>query len=221
MAVASTPSRDIEPRWPVVVTILIVGLLLVVLPGRVKVFPPWVIHLAVFTVLVPMAALWLSGAKRRWLRVERVTTALFFLAAAIGCLGGLVYLIHGMVTQTEELSGLELLTSSVAVWTVNVLMFSLLYWQTDRGGPGARIDDRRPRPDWIFPQEEAPPEAVAPGWRPVFVDYLFLSFSTATAFSPTDVLPLTPRAKMMMMAESAIALATIVMVAARAINLLG
>jgi hypothetical protein len=77
------------------------------------------------------------------------------------------------------------------------------------------------RPNWLFPQEGAPDEDVPPGWKPSFVDYLFLGYSTATAFSTTDVMPLTSRAKMLMMVESAISLATIVVIAARAINILG
>jgi hypothetical protein len=76
------------------------------------------------------------------------------------------------------------------------------------------------KPDWIFPQESAP-EAARAGWRPTFVDYLFLGYCTATAFSPTNALPLTPRAKLLMMLESAVSLTTVVVVAARAINILG
>jgi hypothetical protein len=100
-------------------------------------------------------------------------------------------------------------------------MFSLLYWQIDRGGPGSRDTNAGRRPDWLFPQESAPTGDLPPDWRPTFVDYLFLAFSTATAFSPTDILPLTHRAKVIMMIESSISLITLVVVAARAINVLG
>jgi uncharacterized membrane protein len=103
---------------------------------------------------------------------------------------------------------------------VITLLFSLLYWRMDRGGPEARANDAGTRPDWLFPQSGAPDDAP-PGWRPTFVDYLFLAYSTATAFSPTDALPLTSRAKMLMMLESSISLSTLVVVASRAINILG
>ncbi len=116
---------------------------------------------------------------------------------------------------------MQLLASSIGVWVTNVLAFSLLYWQLDRGGPGSRENKDRIKPDWLFPQQGAPAEDVAPDWQPTFVDYLFLGFSTATAFSPTDALPLTIRAKMLMMLESSISLVTIVVVASRAINILG
>jgi uncharacterized membrane protein len=125
-----------------------------------------------------------------------------------------------MVRRSAEIGGLQLLTSSIAVWVTNVLMFSLLYWQIDRGGPESRANNADTKPDWLFPQVGAPDD-VPPGWRPTFVDYLFLGYSTATAFSTTDVMPLTSRAKMLMMLESTISLATIVVVAARAINILG
>jgi uncharacterized membrane protein len=106
------------------------------------------------------------------------------------------------------------------VWVTNVLVFSLLYWQIDRGGPEARMAHARSKPDWLFPQEGAPAEDVPPGWRPAFVDYLYLGYSTGTAFSTTDAMPLTSRAKLLMMLESTISLLTVVVVASRAINIL-
>ena len=210
----------IETRWPVAATILAVLFLLVVLPGRIRIYPTWFSYVAVIIVLVPMAAVRLTGEKARWLRVERTIMLLFLAFVGAGNLGGLGYLIERMVRRSAEIGGLQLLTSSTAAWVLNVLTFSLLYWQIDRGGPEARVNNRGARPDWLFPQTGAG-EDVPPDWCPTFVDYLFLGFSTATAFSPTDALPLTSRAKMMMMLESAISLATIVVVASRAINILG
>jgi hypothetical protein len=214
------PAR-IEPRWPVVLAILVVLFLLVVLPGRFRLFPVWGLYVAGTIVLAPMAAVAFSAAKTRWIHIERTVTLLFVAIVAAGTLTALTYLIIAMIRGSDEMQGITLLTSSVALWVSNVLMFSLLYWQIDRGGPGVRASGMRPRPDWLFPQEGAPSEDLPPGWRPTFVDYLFLAFSTATAFSPTDVLPLSHRAKMMMMVESAISLVTIVVVAARAIGVLG
>ena len=132
----------------------------------------------------------------------------------------LTQLIAEMVHRSGEIGGIQLLTSSVAIWVNNVLTFSLLYWQIDRGGPEARAANAGPKPDWLFPQEGAR-EDVPPDWRPTFVDYLFLGFSTATAFSPTDTLPLTSRAKLLMMLQTTISLVTIVAVMSRAINILG
>jgi hypothetical protein len=149
-----------------------------------------------------------------------MVTLLFFAVVGVGTLMGLAYLIHAMVRRSEEIGGLQLLTSSIAFWVINVLIFSLLYWQIDRGGPEARLNSASIKPDWLFPQAGAHGD-VPCDWLPTFVDYLFLGFTTATAFSPTDSMPLTSRAKILMMCESTISLVTIVIVASRAINILG
>ncbi|MGA7953135.1 MAG: hypothetical protein WCA07_06385 [Gloeobacterales cyanobacterium] len=210
----------IEPRWPAALTILVVYFLLAVLPERVRLFPVWVPSVTVIVVLASMAAIPLTAAKVPWRRVEHTIMLIFFVVAGSGTLASLVYLIRAMVRRGTEIGGLQLLTSSIAVWVINVLTFSLLYWQIDRNGPEARANNEGRRPDWLFPQTGVPEEAP-PAWRPTFIDYLFLAFSTATAFSPTDALPLTSRAKLLMMLESAISLTTIVVVASRAINILG
>jgi len=155
----------IEPRWPVALAIVAVLLLLVVLPGRVRVFPAWVPYVIALVVLAPMIAPRLTGAQPRWLRVERWTTVLFFLVGWGGNLAGLAYLILAMVKRPADITGLQLSASSVAVWVTNVLMFSLLYWQIDRGGPEGRMNDASARPDWLFPQAGAG-EDPPPGWKP-------------------------------------------------------
>jgi hypothetical protein len=167
-----------------------------------------------------MAAAALRPRNATWLRIERGATLAFVAAAGTCNLAILRELILDMIERSRVVGGLPLLSSSIAVWSTNVLMFSLLYWQLDRGGPGLRATAARERPDWIFPADQAPDDAPA-GWRPQFIDYLFLGFSTATAFSTTDALPLSGRAKFAMMTESSISLVTLVVVAARAINVLG
>jgi uncharacterized membrane protein len=156
----------------------------------------------------------------RWRRIERITTMAFAVIVETLVIAALSYLIVKMLGRTETVSGRQLLTSSIGSWITNVLAFSMAYWQLDRGGPEARENDAGRRPDWLFPQAGAPDEAPV-GWRPTYVDYLFLSFSTATAFSTTDTIPLTARAKLLMMLESGVSLVTLVVVAARAINILG
>jgi len=210
----------IETRWPVAFAVVAVTLLLTMLPDRVRVLPVWALYLPGIALIVPMVAVMLTRGRAQWLRVERVITVVFCIGAGCGMIADLTLLIAEMLRRSGEVSGIQLLTSSVAMWVLNVLTFSLLYWQMDRGGPEARANDASPRPDWLFPQEGAPQD-VAPGWRPTFVDYLFLGYSTATAFSTTDLMPLTSRAKMLMMLESTISLVTIVAVMSRAINILG
>jgi hypothetical protein len=212
---------DFERRWPVALAILSVLLLLAVLPKHIRLLPIWIAYLIGVAVLTPILAVGLTAGTALWVRVERTVTLLFFAVVGLLDIGNLGSLIDAMVNRSREISGLQLLASSIALWVTNVLTFSLLYWQIDRGGPEARVNRAGTWPDWLFPQEGAPPEDVQQPWNASFVDYLFLSYSTATAFSTTDVMPLTSRAKMLMMVESAISLATIVVVAARAINVLG
>lgn len=118
------------------------------------------------------------------------------------------------------------LTVLVAIGLVSALpyrirlIFSLLYWQIDLGGPEARINNAGRKPDWLFPQTGVPEDGPS-DWRPTFIDYLFLAYTTATAFSPTDTLPLTARAQLLLMLESAISMTTVIVIASRAINILG
>jgi len=210
----------IEPRWPLVLATLGVLCVLTFLPARIRLFPSWFPYAVGIALLLPMALVWLSGGHPRWLRVERTTTLVFSVLGEAVTLTTVLYLVVEMLNRPEVFSGRQLLTSSIGAWITNVLAFSLVYWRIDRGGPEARANDAGTKPDWLFPQTGVPEEAP-PDWRPTYVDYLFLAFSTAMAFSPTDALPLTSRAKMLMMLESAVSLLTLVTVAARAINILG
>ena len=112
-----------------------------------------------------------------------------------------------------------LLGSGGAIWLSNVITFGLWYWDLDRGGAAARARGSGPMPAFVFP-EMTNPEYVRPGWYPRFLDYLHLSFTTATAFSPTDVSAIRPWAKLMMMAEEVISLLVAILVVSRAVNIL-
>lgn len=214
-----TSPLQIEPRWPPALTVLAALGLLSVLPDRIRLFPSWFVHVAAIALLASMAAVVLTGAKARWRRNEHIVMLFFIVIAGVGNLAGLGSLIHEMVFQSKAIDGLTLLASSAGTWITNVLIFALLYWQFDLGGPEARMNNAGRRPHWLFPQTGVPD--VLPDWRPTFIDYLFLAYTTATAFSPTDTLPLTARAKLLLMLESAIAMTTVLVVASRAINILG
>jgi hypothetical protein len=214
-----TQATRIEPRWPPALAICGVLFLLQSLHPRLSVFPVWFHYVVTITILVPMAGVVLTSARAPWLRLERASILVFFATVQSAALVALARLIWEMVYDSKEVSGLALLASSIGLWAQNVLSFSLLYWQLDRGGPHARANNLSRKPDWLFPQAGVP-EDVRPGWHPTYVDYLFLGYSTATAFSPTDAVPLTSRAKMLMMLQSLISLVTILLVASRAINIL-
>jgi uncharacterized membrane protein len=214
-------THHFEPRWPVALAIIAVIVLFAALPERIRLLPAVVTYIAGFAVLIPIVAVGLTPAKPLWLRIERTVTLIFVVFAGSVTLINLVNLIEEMLYRSAAIGGLQLLATSVAIWVSNAVIFSLLYWQIDRDGPEARISGGSKRPDWLFPQEGAPTADVPQNWEPTFIDYLYLGYSTATAFSTTDAMPLTPRAKVFMMLESAISLVTVIVVAARAINILG
>jgi hypothetical protein len=206
-----------EPRWPAALAILVVLLLLRALPGHVFVIPVWVSYVAALAVLGSMAAVAVTRGSALWLGVERAIIVCLALVYGANTLAELADMLGVITLHPSGRNAFSQLSSSVAIWVVNVLAFSLLYWQMDRGGPGARARAERVRPDWIFP-EPAVPEDLPADWRPLFLDYLYLGYNTATAFSPADVVPVTRRAKMLMMLESMISLLTTVIVLSRAIN---
>ncbi len=109
--------------------------------------------------------------------------------------------------------------TSVGIWTGNILIFTLVYWLVDGGGPDARLNHETQYPDFDFPAQDDT-ASVPPNWQPGIVDYLFLGFTTSTAFSPTEAMPLTQRAKLLVILQSSISLITIAIVAARTINIL-
>ena len=151
---------------------------------------------------------------RAWLRPAAVALVLILVGAALWSTGVLVRdLIKGTgVTNVPA----DLLAAGAVVWLGNNIAFGLLYWLMDGGGPIARSQDPAPV-DFAFTQQMSP-ELAPPGWRPVFLDYLHLGFTNATAFSPTDVMPLTHRAKYTMLVQSTVALALFGLIVARAVN---
>ena len=116
-------------------------------------------------------------------------------------------------------SGRALLYAAAAIWVTNVMVFALWFWELDRGGPYARCSDFRRNPDFLFPQMSAP-ETTEKKWVPTFIDYLYVAFTNALAFSPTDAMPLTPMAKFLMLIQSMVSVVTVVLVGARAVNIL-
>jgi hypothetical protein len=116
-------------------------------------------------------------------------------------------------------SAARLLVNGGSIYLTNIIAFGLWYWELDRDGPAARTHGVDCYPDFLFPQM-ANPELAPPEWEPVFFDYFYVSFTNATAFSPTDVMPLTPWAKLAMTLQSSVALVTVGLVIARAVNVL-
>jgi hypothetical protein len=128
----------------------------------------------------------------------------------------LLFAVIGSLISGKETSGAQLLLKAVTVWTTNVVAFGLWYWAFDRGGPVRRLEPNPPPPDFQFPQMDDSRET---SWRPHLLDYVYVSYTNSIAFSPTDAMPLTRRAKLAMLFESAISAMTLLLVAARAVNI--
>ena len=150
--------------------------------------------------------------------------AAIWLVGFITLANGLALLaLLGELLSAQVRTGTELLFEAAVIWTTNVIAFGLLYWEVDRGGPWQRAKELlpvdSPGADFQFPQMENP--KLAPEWRPLLPDYMYIAFTNATAFSPTDAMPLTRRAKAVMAAETILSATTVLLVAARAVNILG
>lgn len=161
---------------------------------------------------------WHMIAKRRrlirWLAV--ILTGMITLLN----LGSLIMVVTALLGGSAGNNGRALLLDAVIIWAINIIAFALWYWDIDRGGPAARGITRKCVIDFLFPQMTLEHHPEDQEWSPGFIDYLYVAFTNATAFSPTDTLPLTRRSKMLMMIQSGISLMTIALVAARAVNIL-
>ena len=209
-----------ERRWPMALAVLAAGGLRAALPAQLRNGDArW----ALIVVLVTLLAILVIGDPGRidrdstWLRV--LTGTLIGLISAVNAAAA-VRLVAGIIgAATFSTNANVLLASGGAIWLSNVITFGLWYWDLDRGGAAARARGSGPMPAFVFP-EMTNPEYVRPGWYPRFLDYLHLSFTTATAFSPTDVSAIRPWAKLMMMAEEVISLLVAILVVSRAVNIL-
>ncbi len=210
-----------EPRWPATLAVAVSIALYFALPDRLisGLGPRWLVPAleGILGASLLIANPHLTIESRR-LRPVAITLIAFVNLANVVSLGELVHELLA-VNHQSALGGRPLIYASVPIWVTNVLVFALWYWELDRGGPVARLELDRRQPDFLFPQMTAP-DATRPDWSPKFVDYLFTSFTNATAFSPTDTMPLTPWAKLLFMTQSLASLLTVALVVSRAVNIL-
>jgi hypothetical protein len=168
--------------------------------------------LAALAYTLPMEFTERLHQRRRWISLS----AIGLLSLANG--GSILWLVHLLVNGAHA-NASSLLRAAVHMWVVNVLIFALWYWQLDGGGPVERPKCAPHDRDFLFPQQTET-TLLEGGWRPLFLDYVYVSFTNAAAFSPTDTMPLSRWAKMLMLVQSAMSLSLAVMVVARAVNIL-
>jgi len=209
-----------EHRWPVTLTVIVAIVLQVLLPDSlIQPLPRPLLPALEGALLVGLIVANPVRIERRGPVVRAASIGLIMLITAANAVSA-VLLIRAIVTSLPAArSAGPLLTSGALVWATNVIAFGLWYWEFDRGGPVRRAEGTAQHPDLMFPQMTSP-RLAPPDWEPHFVDYLYLSFTNATAFSPTDVMPLARWAKLTMAVQSAVSLAVGALVIARAVNIL-
>ncbi len=213
-----------EPFWPAELTVLAAIGLQLLLPARLTIGPSWLVPALEGLLLLGMFIFIPNQVEDEHPRRRRMALSLtaFVSAANIYSLVALThYLLHHPQSEAGKASynGRELIISGVLIWLTNFLIFALWYWEMDRGGPGRRAAGHDTAPDFLFPQMSD--DRIEPvGWRPAFIDYLYVSLTNATAFSPTDTMPLTPMAKGIMGIQSLVSLVTIGLIVSRAVNIL-
>jgi uncharacterized membrane protein len=208
-----------EARWPMVVAVLAALLLSLIRPHDVRpaarVFLP-AVELLLLVVLIARD----PGRIDRRATGLRVVSIIMVGLLVLDALGATVRLVDSLIHGGSVTSSAgSLLAAGGVVWASNLIVFSLLYWELDSGGAAARVHRVREFPDFAFPQQ-LNPEIAPADWRPRFIDYFYLGLTCSTAFSPTDVMPLTPWAKLAMGCQSLISLAVVGLVIARAVNVL-
>jgi hypothetical protein len=215
-----------ESRWEAAPAVLVViGLQLTLalvsreLDWKLWHLPWWVWILSVGPEVVLLVALVWDPVLQALERIgHRRNVALILLAIiSLENAVALVALLGSLISGQEN-SGGQLLLKGMTIWGTNVIAYGLWFWGFDRGGPVRRREADPPPPDFQFPQMENP-QLAAPGWRPQLVDYIYVSFTNSIAFSPTDAMPLSRWAKLLMLSESAISAVSILLVTARAVNI--
>jgi uncharacterized membrane protein len=232
---ATAPRRHTvvhEPRWHASIAILAALALYITLPPRLTIGPVWVAPVLVLALLVPLSVL----APRRHAETRRMRFWGILLIAIVNFFNivSIVLLINGFfhpARHVELNSAGALLRHGTQVWVTNILVFALWFWELDGDGPEVRAHATAAtefrNADFLFPQMQLsiagsaePLPCVDPKWKPQFFDYLYLAFTNSTAFSPTDVMPLSRWAKCLMMIEAFISLTTIAIVLARSVSLI-
>ncbi len=210
-----------ELRWPVAVTTAVaIGLQVAVPDKLVLVSPSWILPAAQGALLIVLVTANPQRINRQSMAMRSLSLVL---AALLSLANGwsVARLAVGITQGSMGRDPGQLLVTGGVIWLTNVVVFALWYWEFDRGGPVARALNTGDRyPDFQFPQMVSPREMVPPDWEPAFLDYLYLAFTNASAFSPTDVMPMSRWAKVAMTVQALISIVTVALVVSRAVNIL-
>lgn len=216
MTVLRNKHHDRDPVWHVELIVLAVIVLQVLLPDRFVIGIHWL--LPALEAILTLLLLATTPKQKVFRSVARsINVILLLIAIGLGNLYALLRVANQLLQHSRISNGHELILTAINIYLTNIIVFALLYWEMDAGGPGQRHLAGDLERDFLFPQSSIP---AMEGWRPTSVDYLYVSSTNATAFSPTDTMPLSRRAKVLMLIQSIISLTVVALVAARAVNIL-
>jgi hypothetical protein len=207
-----------DPVWAPQLVVAAAIALDLALPDKLTIGPFWLLPAVEATLLFGLVGASPHPGLRHSPLRRRIALALIGLVSAVNVFSLIElvrFLLHG-----HKVGGRPLIFSGVALWVTNVLLFGLWYWELDRGGPLARAERSDLEPDFLFPQMTDEIRRIKPDWRPGLIDYLYLSLTNSSAFSPTDTLPLTATAKLLMGSQALVSMLILALVIARAVNIL-
>jgi hypothetical protein len=211
--------RHGAPYWPAQLVVVAAIVLQLILPAKVIAGPSRYLVPGLEAALLLGLAITTPRRHHDESRIRRgFAIGLLALVSAANAVS--LGLLVGSLLGGAKTSGRDLLVGALAIWLTNILIFALWYWEMDGGGPGVREHpERRSLPDFRFPQQSEP-DIRGSDWKPGFIDYLYLAFTNASAFSPTDAMPVSGLAKMLMLGQAMVSLLTVLLVASRAVNIL-
>jgi uncharacterized membrane protein len=210
--------RDHEPVWHVQLAVLVAIVLQISLPDKYLLGSHYLLASAEFLLLI---ALSVTTPKEKVFESFGRRLSALLLIAITGLANGfaLITVANKLLQSGQIANGRELILTAINIFVTNVIIFGLLYWEMDGGGPGRRAQTAKHDQDFMFPQDQNE-NYKHPRWRPTFADYVYLSSTNSMAFSPTDTMPLSRRAKLLMLGQATLSIVTVALVAARAVNIL-
>ncbi len=209
-----------EPIWHIQLAIVLTIALQLLLVDNLSAGPKYLIAGLEFFLLAVLTITRHDLFLARTGRLRRLSGLILIALISVANITSLILVLDFLLSQNRHLDGRTLIYSAISIFITNIIMFGLWYWEMDGGGPGGR-GTHRPPVDFLFPQMTASAAVTEqPNWQPTFFDYLYVSVTNATAFSPTDAVPLSHRAKFLMTLQGMASLLTVALVAARAINIL-
>ncbi len=210
---AGTQKVHVTPHWNAIGGLVAIGVLYALLPDKVSIGPRWSLLAIEAVFIIPFVFAVITRRSVSPVKLRVGSLALLGIVTIVLAIG----IVHMISTLKAQLNGFELLYTGLLLYGCNILMFALWYWEIDGGGPERRRQAAHQLSDFLFPQQMG---GLDENWVPHFFNYLYVAFTGSTAFSPTDTMPLSHRAKFLMMVEAILALLLLSFVVSRAINII-